>query len=965
MSRCLPRSKLAPVLEALREATSAGLDVQLKILQGLPSLLQNYAEEVKGDLLVTAVNICFILQSSKNAVINNTSAATLQQLVVSVFDKVASEDEAPLGGPFVGEAPAQNGKVQLRPAALDAYHVFNDLCLMTEGQRPEYLRFTGLSQTFGLELIESVLTNHAVIFTSHPEQSHILRLRVMPLLISSLKGKSNFATTVRLVRILYIILRRHLDILREESGDALDIMTQLLDQDAAYWRRSLCMEVFRGIFAESGLLRKIFSFYDDRDGGKKIMKALTATFVRISTEKPSVIGLGHSSSVPVANPYANYGAATDQAMLESSGMTGIISSSVSDGHNTGISTQWSSMRVPCIDQLDKTDAPSIPESYIYTLTLACITSLSEGLAKFILPLTVPMDNRRNKKVPWADSGRDSPAPPGSEEATHSRKGNLETSGSFKKNPVPINPLHLKNHSLYEDVRISAKLVEECWPAILATCSTFMSAALDSEYYHGLVRAFQKFAHVAGLLQLDTPRDAFLTTLGKAAVPPNVFTACLNSSSAKTQTPTQTPSSATATILGNARGILSVDSLVSQDSGQVEKPRQQSVDASQSSLNTRNLLCLRALLNLGIALGPTLGDSWRIVLETLQQADLVLFATGKAAGKTPFAGKSLDNKAERESSQLLSNFSSEVRAVETAAARLLESSVDFPNRAFVEVVDAVCNLIERPNSDLSAADSRPSSSSSTMPPLKTQRHYRMLSISTAPITGTNQEDQFALAKLGELASINIERLLIYAPNVSGWNTIMDELIATLSGSAVSPSVRQRAADVLVRFTLDCAVAAPNMAKQELWSKVQLRVMEALRNSVLALQHGDRFTSVSGHASDVEIHKTILEGLKSILENCGEQLLSGWHVAFQIIGSVFVEKKYRAGTGERKGSLVSEPAPRTRSDKLIRSSFNSLQLISSDFLASVPNSCFLVLVDTLHKFCSQGDDLNIALTVRFPF
>lgn len=74
------------------QATSAGLDVQLKILQALPSLVQNYASDLKGNLLVTTLNICFTLQSSKNAIVNHTSAATLQQLVVSVFDKVVAED---------------------------------------------------------------------------------------------------------------------------------------------------------------------------------------------------------------------------------------------------------------------------------------------------------------------------------------------------------------------------------------------------------------------------------------------------------------------------------------------------------------------------------------------------------------------------------------------------------------------------------------------------------------------------------------------------------------------------------------------------------------------------------------------------------------------------------------------------------------------------------------------------------
>lgn len=95
--------------------------------------------------------------------------------------------------------------------------MFNDICLLTEGQRPEYLRVSNLPKTFGLELIESVLTNHAAIFPTHREQADILRTRVMPFIISALRGKTNFATSVRLMRILYTLLRRHLAILPSES----------------------------------------------------------------------------------------------------------------------------------------------------------------------------------------------------------------------------------------------------------------------------------------------------------------------------------------------------------------------------------------------------------------------------------------------------------------------------------------------------------------------------------------------------------------------------------------------------------------------------------------------------------------------------------------------------------------------------------------------------------------------------
>jgi hypothetical protein len=87
------------------------------------------------------------------------------------------------------------------------------------------------------------------------------------------------------------------------------------------------------------------------------------------------------------------------------------------------------------------------------------------------------------------------------------------------------------------------------------------------------------------------------------------------------------------------------------------------------------------------------------------------------------------------------------------------------------------------------------------------------------------------------------------------------------------------------------------------------------------------------------------------------VDGWELAFEIIGSIFVIPD--AAPHDRRGPVSLT----TRSSKLIRSSFNSLQLICSDFLATLPNSCFLSLVDTLYKFCSQDDELNIALTVSF--
>ena len=843
--------------------------------------------------------------------------------------------EISLEVPTVGEAPTENGPIQLRAAALDAYKVFDDLCLLTESHKPRFLKSSGIPQTFGLELIESVLTNHADIFLTHPEQAGTLRKRVMPFIIQSLSERLNFAVTVRIVRILYTLLRRHLSILKSEGGTALSLLTHMLDQDTALWKRSLCMEVLRGIFADAALVRQIFAMYDAQKDGKPILRDLVSAFVRISTEKPALIGLSHQSTIPMARQGDNAG--SDQVVLEANGIPGIISSSSnSNDLAPGISTQWSTMRVPCIDQLDKSEPPSIPDTYIYSLTLACIGGFSEGLAKFILPLTVP--ERPRKKTKQSETGSKAP-----ESSMLDPQTTLERQTSFKKNPVPVNPLLLEDHPRHEDVKLCAGIVDECWPALLATCSTFLYSALDTEYYHGLVRSFQKFTHVAGLLRLGTPRDAFLTTLGKSAVPANVLTASTTQSQTLPPQPMESPS-----MFSNARGLLSVDALVGGSSPS-ERSRQGSIDTTQVSLNTRNLLCLRALLNLGIALGPTLDTAWVIILGTLQEADVVLFSSNKS-GKSSAPTQKPENQNTSDGSSLTANFGTEIKAVETAASRLLESTIDFPNEAFLEVVMALCKLFGKDNE--SKADGLGiSMSPSPKPKRPIQTHRRIHSSTAAPIT-QNQEDLFALAKLGEVASINIDRLMSYSPEVSGWATLTSELISAACFPLAAASIRLRAADILVRIVLESATASLSLP-DETRSEVQLRLLESYSRALKQLRSNEQETTVSSHATDIDVHKIILEGLKSILEQCGESFISGWEITFEIIGSVFEDK---ALADEQKKTQVSTISPR-----LIRPSFNSLQLICSDFLSSLPNSCFLKLVDTLYNFCSQNDDLNISLTV----
>jgi len=741
----------------------------------------------------------------------------------------------------------------------------------------------------------------------------------------------------------------------------------MLDPEAApQWKRALCMEVFRGICSEPALVRKIFSEYDAKEGGKPIIKELVAALTRLATEKPAVIGLGAQSTAPVGQALPK-DASSEQAALEAGGVAGIIGGAVGLGEITvpGLSTQWSLIRVPCIDQLDKTDPPSTPESYIYCLTLTCINSFSEGLAKFILPLTIPNDGSKGsrRRVHRERSGS---LPKGSSSGGGGGGGGGGGEGSASESPartpspskrplqrrttqrrtfIPGNPLALESHPLYADIQISAAIVEACWPALLASCSTFLYAALDAELYHALVRSFQKFAHVAGLLRLATPRDAFLTTLGKAAVPSNVLSANIVAS------PNPTEGAST---FSNAKGLLSVDTLAGSSSSPGNDRLSASSDVLPPTLNSRNLLCLRALINLGIALGPTLESSWAIILETLQQADYILNNSSRKTGRqgSTTAGKADAQK--QNDSNLMVNVGPELAAVEASAVKMFESTRDFPDEALLSVINALCKLTE-----MEPDQAKPPTSAK--PP--TNFHKRTHSSGSVRLVSNIGENVFAIAKLGELAQINMSRVIGPNPATNGWALIVTQLTAVASSRELSNTVRLKAAEILNEITIAAARAVTEENTENV-AEVQRRILTALKEVLeFTNKSSDGKADSSTRSAELEIHRAGLESLNAILEHSGQSLIAGWEVVFDIITSIFDSK----GRSSSSLGTISEReiGVAAKSPRLVRSSFSSLQLICSDFLSTLPTPCILVLVDALYAFCSQVDDLNISLTVGHNF
>ena len=790
---------------------------------------------------------------------------------------------------------------------------------------------------------------------AHPEQIHIIRVSLMPLMVKILSERANFAASVRATRLLRLVINHLLFALAPECEIALSLVNHMLDPDAAVmWKRALCLELFRGIHAEPALIRSVYSHYDEQEGTRNIIREHLATLVRLASENPSAIGLGHQSTI-AASTSKTVDDSGEQSTVHNSGILGSVgaASTMIEPNAPGISTHWSTVRTACIDQLDKSEAPSLPTTYIYGLTLTCINNFSDGLARFLLPFTVPSEAKSKRKHPMSQGKEESTSAVLSIGETPSATGKekkLLRNRSFRSRRMPVNPLSLEDNVLYSQISTSGRMVDNCWPALLAACSTFLNASLDSDYYHALIRSFQKFTQVAGLLEMTTPRDAFLTTLGKHAVPSASLTTPMSETHFPASVLNEHDSSQNGEDTESDRESSSARSISS------DHPRQ-SIDRRIFRLNTRNLLCLRALLNLGIALGQVLGKSWSIILEILQQADLILSRSKGARRQT--GGRHSRQPSEDQTvggiSIVPGGFGLEITAAETAASRMIESTVDLSDKAFVDVLNCLCSLLRNVDTISEKPISRLRSAQSVV-----QTHHRVVTANGVSTDGTTNDraNDFVLEKLGDLIQCNLTRLLQAETDETGWDLLVAAFVTLLSSPKMSPDIRIQAAQTLNSLVLSVAVAK-ELASFEQQDDVRRRGLDALLREIHSFHDQGRQDTRVSQSCEIEIHRLALEALRTILEQCGDSLHHGWDSVFALLTSVF-NKRQSFSSAELQGN----PELNVMSPKLVRSSFGSLQLICSDFLNSVPQSCLPILLETLYSFCAQDQDLNISLTVSNP-
>ncbi|KAL7746319.1 Endocytosis and vacuole integrity protein [Sorochytrium milnesiophthora] len=909
------------LLRALGDIASLSSDVQLRVLQIILPLLSNY-NCIHDDMLADAVVVCFRLQQSKDVLVSNTASATLRQLVIFLFDKLVKEDEAfqssSLSDLSRSLAPAPQTVDALRPCAKDSYMLFQDLCLLTSNEAPQFLRLQHLQRTYGLELIESILANHAAVFARHPQFTALLKNKVCPLVIKTFSEKHDFPQTMRLMRVIHVIVKHFSASLIMECEVFLSMLLKTAEPDNPQWQRVIAMEIFKSMCGDPALLRSIYRHYDQQKHTTDVFHDLINVINRLAAEKPLAAATGAGGAMHSISENSTHSSSTSES-------------------NTLQSD--SAMRIPCMEQLDKSDPPHVPDLYLSLLSLQCLILLVDGLHSDVFKAQEVV---KRKQSDGAESALKSP--------------DVQV---FEAN---------------ECLATARDMVDSSWHGLLAALSLFVMASTDEELSGAVVRALQHVTVTCGVLDMITPRDAFITTICKHALP-----------GLGERLPTATADKAAA---GGA---------LAANGGQADTTAL-GIITNLPALTERNFACLAVLINVAEALAESLRDAWLSVFETLHLAEhLIANKSSRGAGahppkklasqqsipvmaSPPKTDLSLMGKKQSQATTAVGSGQMTTSALAEAEANFLKSSKLFFEQSkqlsddpFLAFIKALCVMSSDPSN---------SGSSNAVNASSDDDKARGIQGIMAKLSTRLDEKTFAVDRLREVALSNLPRIIVQ--NEQAWLAIVGQLIDVATLSANPQPLRQAACDTVTEIVYQGTTQTD--AKQfESSRDLQVKLLHPLRDLVsLPLASGAVGLSL-------DVPRRALETLDKMLQQQGQAFALTWGLIFDIVkrvcmvsaprivsdsDSVGLETQSRHNLQTMSAAITTSSAPSSpqigtatispavasppRLGGLVRVAFPCLQLICTDYPSLLGADTLKQCIDALCAFAAQNDDLNVSLT-----
>ncbi|XP_037044984.1 protein MON2 homolog isoform X3 [Bradysia coprophila] len=627
---------------------------EVKVLQTVTLLLTTNAV-VHGETLAKALVLCFRLHFTKDSTTINTAGATVRQLVSLVFERVVVEE--------TGSGEVENREVNieelklatsvapkgLKPCAADAYLLFQDLVQLVNADQPYWLLgMTEMTRTFGLELLETVLTSFTSVFFKNPEFSFLLKERVCALVIKLFSpnikyrtmvspnaqqaaphDKPYFPISMRLLRVVSILIQKYHCLLVTECEIFLSLIVKFLDPDKPLWQCSLALEVIHKMTVQPDLLTSFCRCYDLKDHATNIFQDIIISlgaFVQTNAaQSQSQTLMGGLPVGPGVSPQPGF-------LFRGVWLPLVATFPIGQSKST------------YVEMLDKMEPPTIPDGYGISIAYACLLDIVRSIS---LAIEGPSTLGEEKVPPYKDRVSE------------------------------------ENRTLH------TQLITSSWCGLLAALTPLIDAATDESVTENVLKAMQNYAALCGLLELHTARDAFITAICKSSLPPHYALSVLNMG--YQMAGVKMHSRTSSQDLGNQYIAQCGENDFRHQVVAVGTPLPSLPIAGAQQgpvmLTAKNLHCMRTLLHLAHCHGSILGTSWHIVLATLQHLVWILGLKPSTGGSLQATPKpTIDTNA-----GITTAVMADLPVLSQMLSQLFESSQFLDDVALHHLIDALCKL----------------------------------------------------------------------------------------------------------------------------------------------------------------------------------------------------------------------------------------------------------------------------------
>ncbi|XP_026734031.1 protein MON2 homolog isoform X2 [Trichoplusia ni] len=681
------------VVDCLYNLGQAGV-LELKLLQ-TAALLMTTSDLVHGDTLARTMVMCMRMVSpseSRDVSTSHAAAATVRQLVALVFERALAEADGTLKVNPADIRPQTNNKApkDLKPCAVDAYLILQDIIQLVNGDSAHWLvGISDVPKTFGLELLDTVLTDFSPVFFKIAEFRFLLKEHVCALIIrlfspnvkyraaftslhipgagaagagGAAPERPHFPVTMRLLRLVSIIVHKYHAVLVTECEIFLSLTIKFLDPDKPMWQRALALEVLHKMTIQPNLLKAFCECYDMKPHATNIFQDIVnalGAYVQSLFVASNVNTAAGSSGIPQQSGFYWKGVWLPLCVTFEPGTAKSV----------------------YIEMLDRAEAPTIQDGYGISVAYACLMEIIRSIA-----ISIEGAEYFRLQEMYEDIQND----------TEEREVNSNKNGSNKDSENKTQDKLITNNShngeadqnsnvvqkIEDDVQDKEKqlrlqLLKSSWCGLVWGLSVLAEASIGE--LENILRAIQTLARVSGKVGHATGRDACVSALCRCALPAQYVVPALGALGAlpcpwrREPPPPPDPD--------YRHQVVWVGTPL--PSASLPTGQQQSF----VMVTSRHVTAMKALLCAAQRDGDTIQQAWLPVLTTLQHLVWILGLKPSTGGSMKASRASADANAVMSTSAVMAD----LPALSAMLSRVFESSKNLDDVALHHLIDALCKL----------------------------------------------------------------------------------------------------------------------------------------------------------------------------------------------------------------------------------------------------------------------------------